>query len=123
MPNRVYEKYRELIQNGEFYRLENPFEGNYAAWMIVSEDKKHAIVAYYKVLQTINDGFKRLPLKGLIPFVEYEIENEKEVYYGEEMMQIGLNVSDDSSGNPEKQKQKNGDFSSKLFILRAKEGA
>lgn len=33
-------QYRGLIQKGTFYRLLSPFEGNIAAWIVVSEDKK-----------------------------------------------------------------------------------
>lgn len=32
-------QHRGLIQFGTFYRLESPFDGNCAAWMIVSDDK------------------------------------------------------------------------------------
>ena len=53
---------RELIQKGIFYRLKSPFEGNETAWMIVSEDQKKALVGYYRVMQPVNVGFKRLKL-------------------------------------------------------------
>ena len=56
---------RDLIQKGTFYRLKSPFEGNETAWMIVSEDQKKALVGYYRVMQPVNVGFKRLKLKGL----------------------------------------------------------
>jgi hypothetical protein len=36
-----------VIQEGTFYRLLSPFEGNYCAWMIVSRDKETVIIGYY----------------------------------------------------------------------------
>jgi alpha-galactosidase len=41
-----YKKYREVIQKGIFYRLISPFDedANITAWMVVSEDKKTALV-------------------------------------------------------------------------------
>ena len=41
-------EYRGLIQFGTFYRLCSPFEGNITAWMVVSPDKKTAIIGWYK---------------------------------------------------------------------------
>ena len=57
-------QYREVIQFGTFYRLQSPFEHNIAAWMVVSEDKKTAIVGYYKILNDVNCEFRTLKLKG-----------------------------------------------------------
>ncbi|WP_301094783.1 alpha-galactosidase, partial [Faecalibaculum rodentium] len=47
---RFMKKYRQLIQFGTFYRLQSPFAGTETARMVVSEDKKQAIVGYYRVL-------------------------------------------------------------------------
>ena len=43
-----YKELRELIQFGDMYRLLNPFDGNEAAWMIVSKDKCESVVSYVK---------------------------------------------------------------------------
>ncbi len=42
-------EHRSLIQYGTFYRLQSPFAGNEMAWMVVSEDKKEAIVGWYRM--------------------------------------------------------------------------
>ena len=62
-----YKELRELIQFGDLYRLKSPFEGNETAWMIVSEDKTEAFVAYFRVLAVPNEPLRRLPLRGLDP--------------------------------------------------------
>ena len=36
---RFVKQYRELIHKGTFYRLLSPFEGNFTAWMVVSENQ------------------------------------------------------------------------------------
>ena len=65
-------QYRELIHKGKFYRLQSPFENNITAWMVVSDDKKEAIVGWYKVLNDVNESFKRIKLKGLNEVNKYE---------------------------------------------------
>jgi alpha-galactosidase len=45
-----YKKHRRLLQLGRFVRLLSPYEGNDAAWLYVSQDKKEAIVFYFRVL-------------------------------------------------------------------------
>ncbi len=111
-------KYRELLQYGTFYRLENPFEGNVTAWMVVSEDLKDAIVGWYRILNTVNAPFTRLRLKGLSPDFCYTLEDDGASWFGDELMQIGLITSDvfvNDLGCPET----GGDFDSKLFVLHS----
>ena len=82
-------EHRELLQYGDFYRLANPYEGRYGAWMSVSADKTSAIVGFYKLLNTVNTGFYQLKLQGLNPEWDYEI-NGKTVMGGDELMKFGL---------------------------------
>lgn len=115
------QEYRELLQQGEFYRLLSPFEGNLTAWMCVSEDKKSAIVGFYKILQTINTGFMSLKLQGLRPDLAYVVEGEEREYFGDELMKIGLVVSDRASGKSLGDEEQQGDFASKIYIIKSKE--
>ena len=41
--------------------------------MVVSDDKKEAIVGWYKVLNDVNESFKRIKLKGLNENLNYYI--------------------------------------------------
>jgi len=88
----LYKELRNLIQFGEMYRLKNPFEGNEAAWMFVSEDQEEAFVAYFKVLAQPNTVSKRIRLKGLRPDWEYEVIGKGIVYGGDQLMYAGLDV-------------------------------
>lgn len=39
-----YKKYAQLVQNGLYYRLSNPFAEEIGAWEFVSEDGKEVLV-------------------------------------------------------------------------------
>ncbi|MER2181493.1 MAG: GH36 C-terminal domain-containing protein, partial [Desemzia incerta] len=68
-----FKKHRKLIQQGDFYRLKSPFEGNHTAWMIVSRDQAEAVVGFYQVLGTPNPAYERLVLTGLDPEKRYAV--------------------------------------------------
>lgn len=119
-------KYRELIQiDGDFYRLVNPFEGNDTAWMVVSQDKKEAVAAFYQRMNKVNASWLRLKMEGLEPHTLYEITyvsglaNEEPVaagrYFGDELMYAGMVIDRDELN------RKGGDFSSVLYTLKAVE--
>lgn len=92
------------------------------AWMVVSGDKKEALVGWYRFLEPVNIGYRRLVLQGLDPEQQYQISGWKTELYGDELMQAGLIVSDVASGqNPEQYNGENGDFQSRLYLLKAKE--
>lgn len=113
-------EYRDLFQFGTFYRLSSPFEKNVTAWMSVSEDKKTAIVGWYRVLNPVNDSYTRLKLCGLLEDVEYTIEGQKGTFFGDELMNLGILTSDATSGEAQEGQFKGCDFDSRLYILKAK---
>ena len=110
---------RDLIQKGTFYRLKSPFEGNETAWMIVSEDQKKALVGYYRVMQPVNVGFKRLTLKGLKEDTCYKVSGYAYDCYGDELMQVGMILSDSASGVWKKGVNDKGDFQAEVFEIVA----
>ena len=112
-------EHRELIQFGTFYRLQSPFENNDAAWMVVSEDKKEALIGFYRTLNKVNERFGRLMIRGLDPDTCYQVNGDR-CFYGDELMNAGLILGDDSDckiggSGPST------DFFSELFILKASE--
>ncbi|MBS6194972.1 MAG: alpha-galactosidase [Clostridiales bacterium] len=115
---------RELIQmDGDFYRLVSPFEGNDTAWMVVSQDKKEAVAAFYQRMNKTNASWLRLKLEGLDGDTLYEVtyhsgragvaEEKVLEAYGDELMYAGL-VIDRNELN-----KNGGDFSSVLYTLKA----
>ncbi|MBM7655680.1 alpha-galactosidase [Neobacillus cucumis] len=115
-----FKEKRQLIRNGQFYRLLNPFESNEVSWMVVSDDQKEAIVGLYKVLAKPNDKYYRLPLKGLDPDKLYKIEGKETTHYGDELMNIGIILADDYTDRAGEywSREKAGDFSSTIFLLK-----
>ena len=73
---------------------------------MVSEDENKAIAAYFRFLQPVNTGFKRLVLKGLNPGTMYRVSGMDYTSYGDELMSAGLILSGwgqrrtDQSGAP-----------------------
>ncbi len=139
---------RALLQYGTFYRLLSPFENNYAAWMVVSDDRRNAIVGWYKFLNEVNGPFRRVRLMGLDEAFDYKIqlachgdpakvpghEDIAEgtgpdlkggaacpdlVCGGDELMRIGLITTDSSAGEPRPPFGPSCDFDSRLYLLRA----
>ncbi|MDQ0874925.1 alpha-galactosidase [Paenibacillus sp. V4I3] len=104
-----YKHIRPLVQFGDMYRLLSPFEGNETAWMIVSEDKTQAMVAYFRVLAEPNAPLKTLRLKGLNPSFDYQIAGLDGEYPGDHLLYAGLPVSG-----------LHGDFQSKIWLLDQK---
>ena len=119
-------RYRELLQFGTFYRLKSPFEGdgNITAWMVVSEDRKKAVVGWYKILNGVNMPYMRLKLRGLDPDREYAVREEGEAqgkdcgsFYGDELMNAGLVTTDTSAGDAMPGMHQGRDFDSRIFVL------
>lgn len=101
-----YKLLRNFIQSGDMYRLQNPFEGNTAAWMFRSQDGQDIFAAYFRIRAQVNPGIERMKFAGLQPHAVYEIADTGERYRGDELMEIGLLV------------QLHGDYQSKTWRLR-----
>lgn len=109
-------KYRSILQFGTFYRLRSPFETNETIWMVVSKTKDIAIVGYYRPLQQVNCRYNRIKLLGLDKYKKYHVSIHNIECYGDELMNVGLLVTDNSSGES---KDHVGDYVSRLYILTA----
>lgn len=111
-------KYRRLIQYGTFYRLQSPFENNVAGWMVVSSDRREALVGRYKILNGTNQPFERMYLKGLDEGTKYLV-NGNETHYGDELMHCGLVTTDASAGETAPGEKMSCDFDSELYVIEA----
>ncbi len=115
---RFMKEYREVLQFGDFYRLQSPFDGNFLAWMVVSPDKKTALVGWYKVLNEVNGPFRRLRLQGLDPELCYHVDGDAG-HFGDELMHAGLVTSDSAAGQCQDFERESCDFDSHIFVLKA----
>ena len=121
---RFVKKYRKLIHTGDFYRLLSPFEGNFTAWMVVSGDKRQAIIGYFKILNDVNREFRKLHLKGLDSELLYHMSEEGQeigTFYGSELMNIGMVTTDMSAGEVPHGEEPCCDFWSRIVVLEAEE--
>ena len=111
-----YKSNRKLIQFGDFYRLESPFEGNTAAWMVVNKEKDEVLVGHFTILAEPNPGYtKKVILKGLDSEKKYLVNDAFEAY-GDELMSVGIVFP-----QPERYFSKDSetqDFKSKIFKLK-----
>ncbi len=94
-----FKKHRELIGTGNFYRLISPFDddGNLTAWMIVSKDKKQALVGYYQVLSRPHPRYPGIKLVGLDENVLYTVKPLDRDMYGDELMNVGILLNNNPS--------------------------
>lgn len=112
-------EYRKLLQFGTFYRLQSPFEGNEMSWMAVSEDRKTAIVGWYRTLNVVNGYYRRLRLEGLDPDCRYRESRSGSVCYGDELMNLGLCITDVTAGEVTAGQEPCTDFESRIYVLEA----
>lgn len=89
-----YQEIRPLVQFGEFYRLNSPFEGNLTAWMFVSDDKAEALVMMARTSASAQPVFHEVFLTGLDENTCYQDQVTNQQYFGDELMNLGVNVPD-----------------------------
>lgn len=87
-----YRQHQKLIQTGDYYRLASSREGNLDAQMVVSKDKKSALVSIVRVLSQANQRPRLLRLAGLEPKAFYKVQSTGQKFTGETLMKIGLPV-------------------------------
>ncbi len=122
-----YKRHRELFQFGRFVRLVSPFVGerDETSWMVVSDDRRRAIVAEYRILNRPHPGPSLRRLAGLDPALAYRVSvwptagDPAETLNaptrgGDELMAVGLVLD---IGREEARSR--GDFWSRLFVLEA----
>jgi len=85
-----YKRIESLILDGDLYRIDSPFEGNYFAEAIVSKDKKFAHLICYRNLNRMNDGVYRVKMKGLNPSKKYFIPEMNMILQGSTLMSVGI---------------------------------
>ena len=81
---------RHLMQTGDFYRLQSPYETNYCSWEMVSKDKSEAFVFACKILSIANHQDGVIRIKGLDPDSDYTDIETGRTYGGDELMYIGI---------------------------------
>lgn len=85
-----YKRYAELIQGGTYYRLSNPLEDVYAAWMFVSKSGDRALLNVVILEIHGNMAVNYVKLRGLKKDAVYEDAATGKCYYGSALMEAGI---------------------------------
>jgi alpha-galactosidase len=102
-----YHGFKDIVWNGDLYRLVNPHENNIASLMYASSDKSKAVVFNYLVnnRQQIDTSVLPVKLDGLDARKKYEVKEiniypesrsplaEGKIYSGDFLMKVGINPS------------------------------
>jgi len=91
----VYKSVREVIHNGDMYRLASPFESRNAAWEYVAEDKKTVVMFFFTVMTAPSQQMKYIKLDGLCADKLYRLRGTDEIYGGDVLMNRGICLADE----------------------------
>lgn len=116
---KMYHSYNDIVREGDYYRLASYSENHkYDAYMVVTKDKKEALLTFVQVINRANCHSRNVKLQGLDANKKYKLtyvddtadtskgEGIREIYTGEELMKAGLIIQ-----NPW------GDYMGKLIYL------
>jgi len=86
-----YHKYNHLVRGGDYYRIAS-YQRNHSfdAYMLVSKDKKEALVTYVQVEASPNPARKVIKLPGLVPDATYQIEDSDIEVKGSTLEKVGI---------------------------------
>ena len=85
-----YKKYAQLVQNGLYYRLSNPFAEEIGAWEFASEDGKEVLVNVVMLEIHGNMTVNYVKLKGLCAGQFYKDSRTGKIYPAEALMEVGI---------------------------------
>ena len=85
-----YREHQELIREGNYYRLSDPFQDDFAAWMVVSKDQNQALVSVVRLTAEANPVAAYVTLRGLAEDAFYLEKTTGKVYAGAALMEAGM---------------------------------
>ena len=85
-----YREHQELIREGSYYRLSDPFQDEISAWMVVSENQEQALVSVVRLSAEANAPATYVTLKGLAEDTFYLDKTTGKVYPGAALMEAGM---------------------------------
>ena len=102
-----YKRTEHLILQGDLYRIDDPFDGNFFTEMVVSKDKCEALVCIYRRHTNANPEIKRVRPCGLDKSKIYKVVERDIVASGATLMNVGIAI-----------KFKNEDFTTVVYHIR-----
>jgi len=100
-----YNRYKQVILQGDCYRLQSPYDYPFACMQFVNGTKDHSVVFSYLITNRFEIHYSIEPvlLKGLDPKKKYQVKevnlypkeksplNQKAIYSGDYLMKVGFN--------------------------------
>ena len=82
----------DMVNDGTYYRLRSPFESDFCAWQLVSEDRNSSFVmfAYKAVIPQPMPQY--MTLQGLDPDKKYKVEQLGITLTGATLMNVGIPI-------------------------------
>lgn len=91
----LYHKYNDLVREGDYYRIASYQENHeYDCYLVVSKDKREALVTFVQVIGRPNFHSRCICLQGLDPEQNYRIEGKDRLFGGDLLMKAGLLMDD-----------------------------
>ena len=97
---KTYQQYRDLFCNGDFYRLTETDTASHNAWMVVSPDRKMAIMTYVETEPMANGPERSVRLNGLVPELRYKNSINSLCLSGRALMSAGFVLPQLSGNSP-----------------------
>lgn len=89
--NLWFNKYKYMIDEGDYFSLLNPYMTNFGSWEVLSKDRSQALVFIFN-FRRVNNNSRFLKLKNLNSSDFYKNSIDGKIYPGDYYMNIGLNI-------------------------------
>ena len=100
-----WKRLRNVIMDGDQYRLVSPYENNHMALNYVSKDTNKAVLFAYDIHPRFQEKLMAVKLQGLNPNKQYKVqeinlmpsvnsklESDGKIYSGDYLMKVGLDI-------------------------------
>ena len=88
----LYHQTAPLLQNGRYYRLSDPFQEEYGAWIVVDADSSRALLSVVVLNIHGNMPVIYVKLDGLDQNHRYQDQETGKIYSGDALMAYGLPI-------------------------------
>lgn len=90
----LYHRCNDLIREGDYFRIASPSDGRgYDCYMVVSKDKKEAVLSFVRVENHLSRWGERIYLKGLGEDIRYRLSDREGVFAGNILMNAGIEIN------------------------------
>lgn len=87
---KTYKNDYEMIREGNYFRLSNPFTDNVAAWQFVSANGEEVLLNAVRLEVHGSKEVNYIKFKGLEPKAKYYDKTADKVYFGSALMKLGI---------------------------------